>query len=429
MTRSKQVFEPRADRVKIFTCGPSTYRRPHIGNYRTFLYEDVLVRYLEHLGYTVQRIINFTDVEDKSLQEALEQGRRIEEMTGEVADRFAAETRQLRIKLPPHIPRSSTSVDQAVELIERLVGKGYAYRYGSNFFFDPLKFDGFGRLFGLDMTRWPKKKVRFKKDTYNGRRWNRGDFILWHGESPSNHEVHATAAWDTRIGRGRPSWNIQDPAIIVKHLGFTVDINCGGIDNIYRHHDYNLAILEALSGQEYARTYMHGEHLMVDGKPMAKSRGNILYIEDVLSRGYEPHHLRFFLIHTHYRSRLNYTEPRFQDAAFLIDSIRNKISELLRSEEPGVDPPAAGRAPGYRAAAIDAERLTEVPAAKLIEAVETVFREEMNDDLRIGPALDRIHGLLTAMVGRNRLEAFTETERAGLKEALSSVDSVCRVLL
>ena len=182
LTREKEIFKSIEDqKVKLFTCGPSIYRRPHVGNYGTFLFEDILQRYLEYLGYDVRRVINFTDLEDKAIDEAREKGLTVQEVTEAVAEEFFKDAALLKLKLPDSIPRSSASVDKAVELIKKLVEKGYAYRHGKDIFYDPLKFKGFGKLFGLDMSRWPEKKRRFRKDTYPGQRWNFGDFILWHG--------------------------------------------------------------------------------------------------------------------------------------------------------------------------------------------------------------------------------------------------------
>ena len=181
LTRKKEEFKPREKgKVKIFTCGPSLYQRPHLGNYRTFLYEDILVRYLEYLGYDVERVLNFTDIEDKAVKVAEAEGMDIAELTERVANTFYEEAELLRIKPPTHNPRSSTSVDQAVFLIKELLKNEIAYWHDGDVFFDPLKFPEFGRLFGLDMSRWPKEKKRFKKDTYPGMRWNMGDFVLWH---------------------------------------------------------------------------------------------------------------------------------------------------------------------------------------------------------------------------------------------------------
>ncbi|NTU48285.1 MAG: class I tRNA ligase family protein, partial [Syntrophobacteraceae bacterium] len=291
MTRRKELFRSREDRiVRMFTCGPSIYGRPHLGNYRTFAWEDVLQRYLEHLGYTVHRLMNMTDVEDKALAEAEKAGTTVQELTDEKAGLFFREAHTLRIRLPNPLPRSSTSVDQAVRLIQILMEKGYAYEYGKDIFYDPGKFQGFGRLFGLDMSRWPKTKRRFRKDTYPGRRWNLGDFILWHGYRQGDKLY-----WDTDIGRGRPSWNIQDPAMVTEHLGYSIDIACGGIDNLYRHHDYNIAVVEGVSGSDFSRFWLHGEHLLANGKKMSKSIGNIVYPEDLQKDGYSGEQIRFYL--------------------------------------------------------------------------------------------------------------------------------------
>ena len=372
--RKKERFRPYDGRqVKIFTCGPSVYRRPHLGNYRTFLFEDVVLRYLEYLGYEVRRIINFTDVEDKSLAEAKEQALTLAELVEPVTDRFFRESALLRMKLPEEIPRSSTVIEEAVDLIETLIRKGYAYRYGSDIFYDPLKFKGFGKLFGLDMDRWPKQKRRFRRDTYPGRRWNLGDFILWHGSPAGDSDVH----WETRIGRGRPSWNIQDPAAIMKHLGPQVDICCGGSDNLYRHHDYTLAIMESASGREFCRTWLHGEHLLVDGAKMSKSRGNIVYTEQLLEQGYGAGEIRFFLIYGHYRKQRNLTQRALEKTSRKLDHFRALASRVMA---PGSGPDKSAR---------DAKRLVE----SLIETFET----RMNDDLDVRGAFDGLTSAITRL--------------------------------
>ncbi len=406
MSRSKENFRPlKEGEVKIFTCGPSTYRRPHIGNYRTFLYEDILVRYLEYLGYEVKRTINLTDVEDKMLEEAVALGKKPEQIAAEVAEHFHRETETLKIKLPPKIPRASTSIDQAVHLIQELLKKGLAYWHENKVFFDPLKFKGFGKLFRLDMSRWPKQKVRFKKDTYNGRRWNRGDFVLWHG-----YQEGDLSYWDTELGRGRPSWNIQDPAMVTESLGFQIDINCGGIDNIYRHHDYNIAVIESLSGKEYANYYLHGEHLVIDGRTMSKSLGNIRYPEDLLNRHIQPHHLRFFLIYTHYRRKLNLTDTSLTRSAEYVDAIRSLIRKLV--QQPG---PASNRNPG------------DPQAKKVIRGIRRCFESQMNDDLSVGRGVDGIYQMLRKL--ESSFFPLTPEAVRQLTAELSAIDTVLQVLL
>ena len=245
LTRKIEPFHPADDmQVKMYTCGPSTYQPAHIGNYRTFLFEDILQRYLEYLGYKVTRLMTLTDVEDKAISEAKKDNLTVEELTSKNEAVFFKDFELLKIKKPDYPVRASKAVDQAVDLISKLLKKGIAYFYtyegAKNVYFDPLKFGGFGKLAHLDMSKWPKKKRRFHKDTYPGTPWNRGDFVLWHGCEQTD------VCYQAPMGMGRPAWNIQDAAIVTKYLGFTVDVGCGGIDNLVRHHDYTLAVAEAV---------------------------------------------------------------------------------------------------------------------------------------------------------------------------------------
>ncbi len=367
MSRTKEVFKPlEKGKVKVFSCGPSIYRRPHIGNYRTFLYEDLIIKYFEYLGYKVNHSTILTDIEDKTIIEARKAKKKIDSLTGDVAKIFSRESKLLKINLPDPIPAASTSVKQAAKLIKKLLESGHAYRFDSDIFFDPLKFKGFGKLFRLDMSGWPKKKVRFKRDTYNGRRWNRGDFILWHGYREGD-----IAYWDTEIGKGRPSWNIQDPSVVTEKLGYRIDISCGGIDNIFRHHDYNIAIIESVSGENYANYYMHGEHLIVNGKSMSKSRGNILYPEDVLKNKRMAHHLRFFLLYTHYRKKLNFTDARYNKACEYLNAIRLLARDLTSHGK------MSGKA--------------NENSLSLLNRIKDDFEKSMNDDLGFGSAIDKLY--------------------------------------
>jgi cysteinyl-tRNA synthetase len=404
MSRSKEVFVPRSSTgVKMFTCGPSVYRRPHVGNYRTFVWEDLLLRYLRHLGYSVERVINLTDIEDKAIAEAGRHEVNVGQLTGEVVDRFLDECRRLRIDLPGIIPRSSTSVDQAVELIKVLLHKGYAYRHGGDIFFDPLKYDGFGRLFGLDMSRWPSQKRRFRRDTYPGRRWNLGDFILWHGEKKGVEPV-----WSTEIGRGRPAWNIQDPAMITKHLGFSVDICCGGIDNLYRHHDYNLAVVEASSGVDLARFWIHGEHLLSRGRKMSKSIGNIVYVEDLVQGDFTADHLRFFLLYGHHRKRVNLLPSSFEKTAARLDDLRRRVDLLLSDTLPmGLEALPQGD-----------------PAGSLIDD----FNDRMNDDLDARSAIDSLFCNLDRLETMRSNGLLAARGRDGVRAALERIDEVIQCI-
>ncbi|MFZ2446724.1 MAG: class I tRNA ligase family protein [Syntrophobacteraceae bacterium] len=405
MTREKEPFEPRSGRtVKMFSCGPSIYRRPHVGNYRSFIWQDALVRYLEYLGYSVKRALNFTDVEDKAISEAAGEGLTIGELTGAVAERFFEEARGLRMKLPEKIPRSSTSVEQAVRIIRKLVRKGYAYWREGDVFFDPLKFEGFGKLFRLDMSKWPKQKRRFKKDTYPGQRWNLGDFILWHGYRDGDYVF-----WETDIGKGRPSWNVQDPAMISECLGYSLDIFCGGIDNLYRHHDYNIAVMESASGKELARYWLHGHHVLVRGKKMSKSLDNIVYTEDLLAQGYTWEHIRFYLLHAHYRKRLNLTMESFRETCGKLDALRSMVNDITAG---GADKRAAP------------DGATE----KLAGEITSRFESAMNDDLDTRGALDGVSRAVSGLHARWKAGRIAPQQAAGIKERLRKVDGVLQVI-
>jgi len=404
MSRNLERFVPRQPHtVKMFTCGPSIYRRPHIGNYRSFLWEDVLQRYLEFKGHTVERVINFTDVEDKAIAEAEKEGLSVEKLTGSIAEHFYQDCKLLRIKLPDFIPRSSTCIDQAVELIQVLLQKGYAYWHGGDVFYDPLKFKGFGKLFRLDMKRWPKERRRFRRDTYPGRRWNLGDFILWHGRRDGE-----ALYWDTPIGKGRPAWNIQDPAIITKHLGYTIDIACGGIDNLYRHHDYNIAVIEAVSGEEFARYWVHGGHLLADGKKMSKSRGNIIYPEDLVARGLSGEHIRFYLICGQHGRDMNLTQKHLDAAADKLNALRQALAEL------SVPTNLANKAHGE--------------ARKLIGDLTTGFAEAMDQDLNVKLAVDGLQQKLTRLCQMKQKGMLCKEDLTSIHAALKKVDQVLQVV-
>jgi cysteinyl-tRNA synthetase len=403
LTRSKQAFTPRQPGlVKMFTCGPSVYRQPHLGNYRTFLFEDLLQRTLEGLGWEVRRVINFTDVEDKAIREAKAQGRSLEEQTRPMEELFQRECRLLGIRLPREMPRSSTSVATAAELIQALLERGYAYWHQGNVFFEPLKYQGFGRLYGLDLSRWPDRKVRFKKDTYPGQRWNLGDFILWHGCAADD-----LYCWHTGLGPGRPAWNIQDPAMIHQSLGPAIDIHCGGVDNLFRHHDYNLAIMEAATGREFCPWWLHGEHLLIDGAKMSKSKGNIVYLDDILAQGRRPAEVRFFLLSGHYRRKLDLTHGAVNCAAGRLAALRELTRRLGEA-------PEGGRS---------SDR-----ARELVRGLGPAFWERLCDDLDAAGAVEALQEGLTGLDRAGREGHLGPGQAAEAARAVAEADRVLGVL-
>ncbi len=333
LTRTVEPFSPAQEgQVKMYTCGPSTYQRPHIGNYRTFLYEDILQRYLEYQGYKVTRLMTLTDVEDKAIIQAKKEKLTVEQLTQKNEDILFKDFELLHIKKPSYPIRASQAVDQAAKLTAKLVETGYAYWHTyqgvKNAYFNPLKFSGFGKLAHLDMTKWPKRRRRYHKDTYPGAPWNMGDFIIWHGCGFEH------ICYKTSIGSGRPAWNIQDTAIVTKYLGYSVDVACGGIDNLVRHHDYNIAIAESVSGRQFARYWLHGGHLYVNEEKMSKTLGNVYYTSDVTAKGFTGGQLRFYLIYGPYREEMDFTFEKLAETSKRLDALRGLIADLQRSKQP-----------------------------------------------------------------------------------------------
>jgi cysteinyl-tRNA synthetase len=405
LTRKKEPFMPIEDmKVKMYTCGPSTYQSAHIGNYRTFLYEDVLQRYLEYLGYKVTRLITLTDVEDKAIMEAKKEHLSVEELTQRNEAKFFRDFELLKIKVPDYTVRASTVVDQSATLIKTLVEKGYAYWHHhegtENAYFDPLKFKGFGKLAHLDMSKWPRKKRRFHLDTYPGTPWNKGDFVLWHGCKKGE-----SVCWDTVIGRGRPAWNIQDAAMVTKHLGFTIDLACGGIDNLVRHHDYTLAVAEAVSGKVFAHYWLHGAHLLVDGKKMSKSRENVCYPADLLAKGFREDHVRFFLIYGHYRETLNFTWEKLAETSRKLDTFKSMVRELEKARP----------------------NSSNEKAKKLIGGIVSGFEAHMNDDLNVKAAFDTLYTTIAALHKLIEQKKLSAEEAKAAMQLLRRVDSVLQV--
>ncbi len=402
MSRSIEIFKPREGKnVKIFTCGPSIYQKAHIGNYRTFLYEDLLVRYLRYKGYNVERAMNLTDIEDKAINEAKRKKTDVKSLTDDVLAIFREGLDGFGFIMPDHLIPATKSIDQSVRIIQNLIEKKIVYEHKEDYFFDPLKINNFGKLFRLDMNRWPDRKRHFRKDTYNGNRWNMGDFILWHNHKNDPYHPY----WDTAIGRGRPSWNIQDPAIVAMSLGDQIDINCGGIDNIYRHHDYNIAVMEAFTGKDYANYYMHGAHLIVDGNSMSKSRGNIIYPETLAASGADWRDIRFFLTYKHYRKKLNYTEKTFKQSTDIIRNFRSLISSICSGNTDD-----------------------NSHADLLIDRIPAVFEKELDNDLSLGEGFNAVHSIIKKISDLSGTQPLSDFQQKKLNKNLEKIDNVLNVI-
>ena len=302
LTRRVESFAPADGKtVRIYSCGPTVYRAAHLGNFRTFLFEDLLRRVLELRGWKVMQVMNLTDVDDKIIKAASEQGTNISEVTAPITKIFHADRAFLRIQDAEIYPKATDHIPEMIEIVKRLVERGLAYKAeDGTVYFAIDKFKDYGKLSRLD-TREVKAGARVIQDDYS--KENAQDFALWKAAKPEDEATGA--AWDSPWGRGRPGWHLECSAMAMKYLGETLDIHCGGVDLIFPHHEDEIAQSEGATGKPFSRFWCHGEFLLTEGTKMAKRLGNVATVQDLRDQGIPPAAFRHFVFSTHYRKQLN----------------------------------------------------------------------------------------------------------------------------
>ena len=317
LTRSLDDFAPiDPQNVGVYGCGPTVYRPPHIGNFRTFLFNDLLHRYLEWKGYGVTFVMNLTDVEDKIINEAAMYDRTIEQITSPMIDAFFTDLKTLGIQPADEYPRATAHVDQMITLVQQLIERGHAYVAGDSVYFDISSFPSYGRLSRIDATDiragagLATRAGGIDADEYE--KSDARDFVLWKGGKPVDAQVGA--AWDTPWGSGRPGWHIECSAMSMAVLGETFDIHTGGEDLIFPHHEDEIAQSEGATGATFAHVWLHVKHLLVNGEKMSKSKQNDFTIQQLIDRGYQPSAIRFLLLSAQYRKELNFAFSGLDDA-------------------------------------------------------------------------------------------------------------------
>ena len=330
LTRQDEDFAPlRAGEVRLYTCGPTVYDYAHIGNFRTYLWEDLLRRYLRYRGYRVTQAMNLTDVDDKTIANAREAGLTLEDYTRTYIDAFFEDVEALGIEKAEHYPRATAYIPQMARLVRRLLDKGHVYESRGSLYFRISTFSGYGRLSRVDPAAG-MGQARIDSDEYE--KDNPRDFAVW--KAPRDDEP----SWDTEIGRGRPGWHIECSAMSMELLGETFDIHTGGVDNVFPHHENEIAQSEAATGKPFVRTWMHAAHLIVDGEKMSKSKGNFFTLRDLAARGHDMRAIRYMLLSVHYRKPLNFTfEGLTQAVAALgrIDDLALRLDALGPRPTPG----------------------------------------------------------------------------------------------
>ena len=329
LTSTDEDFHPLEDGVvRFYTCGPTVYDYAHIGNFRTFVFQDLLRRYLEYRNYRVIHVMNITDVDDKTIHNARAQGMTLRDYTTKYTEAFLADCKTLRIELPGLLPRATDHIPEMVALIQKLEEKGYTYRKDGSIYFSIARFPGYGRLSKADFSG---AQAGASVDTDKYDKENARDFVLWKAKKEGED------FWETEIGPGRPGWHIECSAMSMKYLGETFDIHCGGVDLVFPHHENEIAQSECATGKPFVRYWVHPEFLIVEGQKMSKSLGNFFRLQDLLSQGHSPEAIRYLLLSVHYRKQLNFTMDGLRQAQSSIQRLEDfmlRAKEIANAEEP-----------------------------------------------------------------------------------------------
>ena len=406
-SKSVEAFEPlESGKVKLYSCGPTVYSHPHIGNFRSFLMADVLKRFLEFKGFSVNHVMNITDVghllddADEGADKLEEAARKEKKDPLEIAkfyiDSFMAASEMLNIKPADEYPRATEHIDEMIEMVETLVEKGLAYVVGHNVYYDVTKFADYGKLSGNtldDLNAGARIEVNDEKK-------NPQDFALW------KHDPKHIQQWDSPWGKGFPGWHIECSAMSTKYLGEQFDFHTGGEDNIFPHHECEIAKSEGASGKKWVKYWMHGRFLLFDGEKMSKSKGNLYTIQELVDKGFKKNAIRYALISSHYRQNYNFTFDGLKAAEQAIDKISRCVS-MLNEKVSG-----------------DSDTVRDEVKALATKAIGG-FDEALSDDLNMSKALAAVFELVKEA---NKLSDATASEARIILEAIGKIDSVLGVL-
>ncbi|MGO9179530.1 MAG: cysteine--tRNA ligase [Candidatus Limnocylindrales bacterium] len=400
LTGRQETFVPIVPRrVRMYSCGPTVYAPAHIGNFRSFLFADLLRRYLAWLDLEVTWVMNITDVDDKIIRDARRDGVPIADLTARYTRTFLEDAAGLRMTPPDVMPRATEHIPDMVALIERLVSDGHAYRTeDGSVYFRISSWPAYGRLAHLDPSQ-QRVGERVESDDYD--KDDVRDFAVWKG--PKEGEPR----WETAIGAGRPGWHIECSAMSMRYLGPTLDIHTGGVDLIFPHHEDEIAQSEAATGVEFVRTWLHCAHLQMGGQKMAKRTGNIERPSDVYARGFSPRALRYALIAAHYRAPLEFSDDSLHGASAAVERLGNVLTALD---------------------AYDVEGPSDSGLPALLREARDRFAEALDDDLNISAALAAVFDLVRELNRRVDAATLSSADASAAAAFLRDLDRVLGVM-
>ncbi len=359
LTRKKQKFkEIKKGYVNMYSCGPTVYNFAHIGNFRAMIFSDLARRYIKYKGYKLKHVMNITDVDDKTIRNSKKEGVTLKEFTERYTKYFFEDLETLNIEKADFYPKATEHIKEMVNLIKKILDKGYAYKADDAIYFNIKKFRDYGKLSHLKIDEL-KVGARVAADEYD--KDNAHDFALWKFWDENDGDVF----WETELGKGRPGWHIECSAMSMKYLGKSFDIHTGGVDLIFPHHENEIAQSEAATGKQFVKYWLHNEHLLVENKKMSKSLGNFYTLRDLLEKRYNPMAIRYVLMATHYRQKLNFTFESLEAADNAIKRL-NEFTEKLDTFSQGKHNPKI---------------------AGIVEKARNDFEEAMDDDFNVSIAL------------------------------------------
>jgi len=399
LSRKKEIFKPiKRKQVKIYSCGPTVYDFAHIGNFRAYVFADILRRYLEYKGYQVKHIMNITDIDDKTIKNSKMAKMSLKNFTEKYTREFFKDLETLNIKKASYYPKATENIQEMIKFTEALEKKGYAYERLHSVYFDISKFKDYGKLSRIDLKKI-KPGARVDLDEYQ--KDAPGDFTLL--KRSTLDELKRGIFYQTKWGKVRPGWHLECSVMSVKYLGKTFDIHTGGVDLIFPHHENEIAQSEAYTGKKFVNFWLHNEHLLVEGKKMSKSLGNFYTLRDLLKRGYAWRAIRYFLLNSHYRQKTNLSFKALKGTEKAIERIKTFIEKMGR--RPKVKTPS--------------QNLKLIKS--LISKAKKDFGEAMDEDLNTSKALSAIFNLIKEA---NKIEEVDSKTVKQILNLINKFDSV-----
>ena len=397
--QNERVTPSEGNKIRMYTCGPTVYNYAHIGNLRTYVFEDLLRRTIQLFEMDIFQVMNLTDVDDKTIKGAIEKNISLKEYTRPYIQAFFEDLETLNVEKVESYPAATEYIDQVIQMIQKLIEKGYAYiGQDHSVYFKIDRFSSYGRLSHLCMDEL-KKGASNRCDSDEYEKDSASDFVVW---KAYDKERDGKIYWDSPFGKGRPGWHIECSAMACSILGESIDIHVGGVDNIFPHHENEIAQSEACSGKRFVKHWIHSEHLIVNGRKMSKSLGNFFTLRDLLKLGYSGDEVRYLLLTTHYRTQLNFTLKGLQAARQSLRRIQDVIERIQ-----------------------DRNDKTDHSILPLVQNVEYQFKEALSDDLNIAKAMATLFDFIREI---NTLCDQKQMSETSANEALSLFKNLDKVL-